>query len=170
MSRNLVPMVLSHSSQRARRTANLALPRVHWTIENIRGGGGVLRFRCFFFSFFYPSAPCSFSSNLAPKDTNPFCLKKMKNTKQNKQTKKQFQWLESLSALEGTFQLVLPSQFLLFPFLLKTLIFHQTSLLGNLTVLKRQSPRIGCPTMQTGRTIHRLARHKPGSFIIVFQN
>ena len=39
ISRNLFPRVLSYySSQRARRTANLALPRVHWTIEDIREG------------------------------------------------------------------------------------------------------------------------------------
>ena len=39
ISRNLFPRVLSYySSQRTRRTANLALPRVHWTIEDIREG------------------------------------------------------------------------------------------------------------------------------------
>ena len=93
ISRNLFPRVLSYySSQRARRTANLALPRVHWTIEDIREGSFDFRFAW-----------------------------KNKNTKQNKQTKTQFQWLESFSTFQGNFQLVIPSQFLLFPFLLKTL-------------------------------------------------
>lgn len=69
ISRNLVPRVLSYySSQRARRTANLALPPVHWTIEDIRKG-----------SFDFLSAW------------------KNKNTKPSKQTQTQFQWLESLS-------------------------------------------------------------------------
>ena len=95
ISRNLFPRALSYySSQRARRTANLALPRLPWTIEDIREG--------------------SFDFLFAWKNKN-------KNTKRNKQTQTQFQWLESFSAFQGTFQLVIPSQFLLFPFLLKTL-------------------------------------------------
>ena len=59
ISRNLFPRVLSYySSQRTRRTANLALPRVHWTIEDIREGS---------FDFL-------------------FCLKKQKQKHKTKQT------------------------------------------------------------------------------------